>query len=131
MKDFILPMIPLSGLLAVTMEDAPFWERIAEKWGIGFVGLGLFCALAYWTTKRETRLQDARDKRDAEALAERLTLLTKNNELGEKMIQQHKDHSLRLEQIIKDGNRAQADVGIELKNLARRVRCPGTLPPSE
>jgi hypothetical protein len=131
MKDFILPMIPLSGLLAVTMEDAPFWERIAEKWGIGFVGLALFCALAFWTSKREDRLQAARDKRDVDAQAERLALLTKNNELGEKMIQQHKDHSLRLEQIIKDGNKAQTDVGVELKNLARRVRCPGTLPPSE
>lgn len=131
MKDFILPMIPLSSLLAVTMEDAPFWERIAEKWGIGFVGLALFVALAYWTTKREDKLQDARDKREAESLAERLALLTKNNELGEKMIQQHKDHSLRLEQIIKDGNKAQADVGVELKNLARRVRCPGTNPPTE
>lgn len=124
-------MIPLSSLLAVTMEDAPFWEPIAEKWGIGFVGLALFVALAYWTTKREDKLQDARDKREAESLAERLALLTKNNELGEKMIQQHKDHSLRLEQIIKDGNKAQADVGVELKNLARRVRCPGTNPPTE
>jgi hypothetical protein len=131
MKDFILPMIPLSSLLAVTMDDAPFWERIAEKWGIGFVGLALFCALAYWTSKREDNLQAARDKRDTEALAERMALLTKNNELGEKMIQQHKDHSVRLEQIIKDGNKAQADVGVELKNLARRVRCPGTNPPSE
>lgn len=122
-------MIPLSSLLAVTMEDAPFWERIAEKWGIGFVGLALFIGLAYWTTKREERLQEARDKRDAESHAERAELLKKNNELGERMIQQHKDHSLRLEQIIKDGNRAQADVGVELKNLARRVRCPGSNPP--
>jgi hypothetical protein len=131
MKDFILPLIPISSLMAVSMNDAPFWERIAEKWGIGFVGLALFVALAYWTTKREDKMQSVRDKREDESQNERLTLLGKNNDLAEKLIQQHKDHSLRLEQIIKDGNKAQADVGVELKNLARRIRCPGGSHPPE
>ena len=112
--------------MAVSMQDGPFWESVAEKWGIGLVGLGLFIALAFWTTKREEKIQKARESREDASQAERTELMRHNIALGEKLIQQHRDHSDRLEQIIKDGNKAQADIGIELKNLSRCVRCPGT-----
>ena len=124
MRDFVLAMIPISSMMAISANDAPFWERIAEKWGIGFIGLGLFLLLANWTVKREDKLQQIRDAREEESQRERINLLSKNNELAEKLITQHKDHSVRLEQIIKDGNKAQEDVGRELKNITRKIRCP-------
>lgn len=130
MKDFLAPFaVSLPFIAAVTQEELTFWERIAEKWGIGFIGLGLFAALAYWTAKRENALQATRDKRDADAQAERLALLTRNNELQEQAIEAQRKHANELKQIIRDGNKYQEDVGRELKNLARRVRCPGTTPP--
>ena len=128
MKDILLPFIPLSGLLADASPDATFWERIAEKWGIGFVGLALFVVLARFTMKRDDEREKKRDERDELEKAEKVALAKENNRLQQELLDQHRNHSRRLEALIKDGNKHQADVGQELKNLARRVRCPGTTP---
>lgn len=117
-------MIPLSGFMAVTATDVSFWERIAEKWGIGFVGLALFVALAYWTTKREERIQDKRDERDERMSAERLAMQTEIRDLNRAQLDVVSKHANKLEAIIKDGNKAQADVAIELKNIARLIHRP-------
>jgi flagellar biosynthesis/type III secretory pathway M-ring protein FliF/YscJ len=126
MRELVLTSIPISSFFIAGLGNAEYWERIAEKWGIGFIGLALFIALAFWTVKREERLLKAREKREDSLQEERSIMMKKNNELVEQLVKQHKDHSVRLEQIIADGNRNQADVGRELKNLARKIRCPGT-----
>lgn len=131
MKEFLFPAAAFTGLAAMQQESATFWERIAEKWGIGFVGLVLLYFLARWTAAREAKALAERDRREDAINKERLALLQRNNELQEQNIIDSRKHSTELKQIIKDGNRAQADVGVELKNLARRVRCPGTNTQSE
>lgn len=124
MKDLLLPfaIIP-SYMAALTMDNATFWERVAEKWGIGFIGLGLFLALSWWTVKREDAAADARSKRESAVDAERLAMQTEIRDLHREHLEQSRRHAAKLEQIIKDGNKAQSDLGIELKNLARRVKC--------
>lgn len=131
MKDFLFPAAAFTSLAAVQQDAASFWERIAEKWGIGFVGLLLLYFLAKWTANREAKALAERDKREDAINKERLDLLKRNNELQEQHLAATQKHSTELKNIIKDGNKYQADVGIELKNLARRVRCPGTFPPNE
>jgi Mg2+/citrate symporter len=128
MKDLLIPLAIVPLFSAVSIEDISLWERLIEKWGIVFT---LFIALAWWTTKRETDLQNKRDIREADNQEERLNLLKRNNELQEQQLEQHKKHSEDLKRIIRDGNKYQADVGIELKNLARRIRCPGSILPPE
>lgn len=132
MRELILPLATICPFIAaVSTDDLSFWERIAEKWGIGFIGLALFVLLARWTAKREDTLQAQRDAREAAGQAERVALLQRNNQLQELAIEAQAKHSTDLKQIIRDGNKHQADVGVELKNLARRVRCPGSIHPTE
>lgn len=117
-------MIPMSGMLAVSVQDASFWERMAERWGIGLVGMALFVALAWWTTKKEEKAQTARDKRDEADHAERVELAMKNNELAEKLLQQSTDHAARLEGFLRETITSQNKVADELKNVAKFARCP-------
>jgi flagellar biosynthesis/type III secretory pathway M-ring protein FliF/YscJ len=124
MKDLFQAVIPISSIVAMTVEDAPFWERIAEKWGIGLVGMALFIILARWTAKREEKLQEARDEREAAAQLERNALAQRNNELTSELLTQNREHSTRLEQIIAEGNRVQRELAEEIRNIARRVNCP-------
>lgn len=131
MKEFLFPAAAFTGLAAIQQDAASFWERVAEKWGIGFVGLILLYFLARWTANREAKALLERTQREDAINKERLDLLKRNNELQEQHLEASRKHSTELKQIIRDGNKHQADVGVELKNLARRVRCPGTLPPPE
>ncbi len=124
MKDFLFPAAAFTSFATIQGADAPFWERIAEKWGIGFVGLLLLYFLAKWTAKREATALLEREKRENTMNAERLAALNRNNELQEQHLAASQKHSIELKNIIKDGNKYQADVGVELKNLARRVNCP-------
>lgn len=125
MKDFIIfPLAAFSSLAIMPPTDASFWERVAEKWGIGFVGMALLFFLAKWTAKREAKALLDRETRENAMNAERLDLLKRNNELQEQHLAASQKHSTELKQIIRDGNKYQADVGVELKNIARRVNCP-------
>lgn len=117
MKDFILPLIPVSGILAVGVEDMSFWERLAERWGIGFVGIALFVALALWTAKREEKAQAVRDKRDEANHLERV-------DLAKQLLEQSRLHAARLEEIIEKYQQTQVLVATELKAVARFGRCP-------
>lgn len=125
MKDLILPAFAIQSIpIALTATEYSFWDRMAERWGIGLVGLVLLFFLARWTSKREAKTLAERDKREDALNKERLKALERNNELLEAQIAQQAKHSAELKQVIKDGNKYQADVGIELKNIARRVNCP-------
>jgi Skp family chaperone for outer membrane proteins len=124
MKDFLFPAAAFTSLAVLQQETASFWERVAEKWGIGFVGMALLFFLAKWTAKREAAALLERDHREDAINKERLDLLKRNNELQEQHLAASQKHSTELKNIIKDGNKYQADVGVELKNLARRVNCP-------
>lgn len=125
MKDIFLGLIPFSSYIAViSQEDLTFWERIAEKWGIGFIGLGLFFFLAKWTAKRETTLQEQRDKKEAESLAERVALLTENNRLQGELLKAINSHATRAEQMTRDSMRATNDHAAALRQLVRKMKRP-------
>jgi len=119
-------MVPFSGFLAVSTQDASFWEKLVEKWGIGLIGMALFILLARWTAHREETAQLARDAREAADHAERIALATRNNDLMEQVIKESKDHSLRLEKIIESGNSSNAQIAREMSHISQLVssRCP-------
>lgn len=109
-------MIPLQGLLAVTSEDLSFWERVAEKWGIGFIGMGLFVGLAWWANKRDAKNQVARDARDD-------AMQKQNMELMKQIIDGSKEHSERLEEILVNNATERAALTQALKDNAKLARC--------
>ena len=127
MKPFLFPLVPVSALMTVNVEDLPFLEKIFEKWGIGFIGMALFVGLAYWASKRDAKAQSARDKREAADHSERVELAKKNNELTEQLIKQTTAHSIRLEQIIEKSNIHQECIGEQLRAISRFQRCPHVL----
>lgn len=124
MKDFLFPLAAVPFLAVLSRDDLTFWERVAEKWGIGFIGLGLFCVLAWWTAKREKALQDARDKRDAENQAERVALLARNNDLQVELLKAVNAHALKGEQLSRDGIKASNDHAAALRMLVRKMKRP-------
>ena len=88
MKELLPPFAFLSPLVAALSQDElSFWERVAEKWGIAAISLALFCALAFWTGKREAALQKKRDEKDAQDHEERVKLAQLNNELTRQLVQ--------------------------------------------
>lgn len=125
MKEFLFPLVAIQALpLGMTETQYNFWDRMAERWGIGLVGLVLLFFLARWTSAREAKaLVEQRNREDA-MNAERLAALERGNQLQEQAIAAQAKHSQEMKQIIRDGNKYQSDVGIELKNIARRVNCP-------
>lgn len=131
MRELTLPLILLPTILPTDAGQAETWWTIAQRNGVGFVFFVLFLALTALSIRREKRAELKRAELELEANAERLAMQTEIRDLNKKQLAQQISHSNRLEQIIKDGNKAQADVGVELKNLARRVRCPGTNPPND
>lgn len=125
MKDIFLAFVPFTGWLAiVTREDMTFYERLFEKWGIGLIGLGLFFLLAKWTAKRETALQEQRDKKEAESLAERVGLLTENNRLQGELLKAINNHAQKNEQLARDGIKASNDHASALRQLVRKMKRP-------
>jgi hypothetical protein len=123
-KDTVALLLLAPLLATLDTEQLTFWERMLEKWGIGLVGIGAFCALAWWTNKRETKLQEERDKREAADRAERLALATRNNELQEAQLKALSDHAQRIEQLTKDGNRSRDDHASALRMLMRKFKRP-------
>ena len=131
MKDLLLPLAILPSIMPANAGEAETWWTIAQRNGVGFVFFVLFLALTAISVRREKVAEQDRVKRENDANAERLALQTEIRDLNKQQLDQAAGHSSRLEKIIKDGNKAQADVGIEMKNLARRVRCPGApIPPA-
>lgn len=133
MKDFA-PVIALPCLASVVTDNMTFWERMAEKWGIGLVGMALFFFLARWTARREAADRVARDKKDAADLAardkkdaedreERRALMARNNELQETLIAAVNANARKFEAVAKDGIRATEDHANAVKNLVRKIRC--------
>lgn len=151
MKDFIFPLFGLQFLAATSSEPNPLWEKLLEKWGIGFVGIGLLYLLARWTANREANALKERQKREDAVLAsrdllekeraerevasanERAELLKQNNMLQTEMLTNLNLHAQRLEVLTKEGNRAIADNGAAMRMLVRKMKRPCITPfePSE
>ena len=98
-------------------ENLPLWERLLEKWGIGFIGLFLFGILAWWTYRREERAQIKRDKIEVESQSERMRLLNENNELTKKLIENSITHTGKLESLIASSIEAETSTRDQLKAL--------------
>lgn len=128
MKDLILPLFAVQIPLAMAESEYSFWDRMAERWGIGLVGLVLVFFLARWSADREAKASKARDDREAASNAERLALLSRNNELQEQQIAAQAKHAQKLEQLTKDGNKAQADNAEVIRNLIRKMKRPCVAP---
>jgi hypothetical protein len=125
MRDFFLPLAAsLSIFATVEYNNLSFWERIAEKWGIGFVGLALLVLLAKWTANREAFLQKQRDEKDEAFQEERTRLLNVNNELQAELLKTMIRHASRAEQLTKDGLRASNDHASVLRMLVRKMKRP-------
>jgi hypothetical protein len=128
MKDIVFAIIPFTSIVAVlTQEQVGFYEKLLEKWGIGLIGLGLFFALARWTARRETKLQEARDKKEAESLAERVGLLTENNRLQGELLKAINSHAQKAEQLTKEATKANSDHASALRMLLRKMKRPCVL----
>lgn len=147
MKESLFPFFGLQFYVASTVGvDNPLWERLLEKWGIGFVGILLLYFLARWTAKREDEFREKRDQREEEArkaliefnrerterevsaCSERRVLLARNNELQEQQLQTMSDHASRLEQLTKDGTKAVNDTGASMRMLVRKMQRPCVAP---
>jgi thiamine biosynthesis lipoprotein ApbE len=137
MRELILPFAILPAILPANVNEAETWWTVAQRNGVGFVFFVLFLALTALSVRREKKAETerkareiaseiARAKREDKSNAERLAMQSEIRDLNEKQLAQAVKHSTRLENVIKEGNKAAADVAVEMKNLARRVRCPGT-----
>lgn len=131
MKDLIAPLALLPTIMPANVGEAETWWTIAQRNGVGFVFFILFLALTALSVRREKKAERERTKREIEDKAEQRAMRTEIRDLTKKQLAQAATHATRLENIIKDGNKAAADVAIEMKNLARRVRCPGSTHPIE
>lgn len=125
MKDLIVPLALLPTIMPTNAGEAETWWTVAQRNGVGFVFFMLFIALTALSMRREKKAEKERVEREAKANAEEVALRTEIRDLSKSQLEQADKHAKRLETIIKDGNKAAADVAIEMKNLARRVRCPG------
>lgn len=146
MKDFIFPFFGFQFYVAAVSETNPLWERLLEKWGIGFIGIALLYFLARWTNKREeanqkkqnTREDEVRnslikvDKERAErelaSSQERAGLLARNNELQEEQIRNMAAHATRSEQLARDSIKAVNDTGAAMRMLVRKMQRPCVAP---
>lgn len=128
MKDLFIPfaLIPtvFATSLPVDINEASSWWEKAQKEGVGFVFFMLFLVITFMTYYREKKAEAARVLRDNSANGERLAMQTEIRDLNKQQLDSAKDHSKNLERLIKDGNKSQADIGAEMKNLARKVNCP-------
>ena len=124
MRELVLPLALLPTILPANVGEAETWWTVAQRNGVGFVFFILFLALTALSVRREKKAEGDRVKRENDANAERVTLQTEIRDLNKQQLEQAEKHGKNLERIIKDGNRAAADVAVEMKNLARRVNCP-------
>lgn len=147
MKEFLLPFFGFQFYVAATVEaNNPLWERLLEKWGIGFIGIGLLYFLAQWTAKRDEEFRKKQSEREEEvresliavdrersereiaSSAERAGLLARNNELQEQQLKTMSEHATRLEQLTKDGTKAVNDTGASMRMLVRKMQRPCVAP---
>ena len=127
MREFALSFAVLPGMLAQMppkIEEAESWWETANRNGVGFVFFVLFVCLMWVSYRREKTAEEARVKRENAANAERTALQAEIRDINQRQLEQANTHAAALQRIIKDGNKAQADVAIEMKNLARKVNCP-------
>lgn len=128
MKDLLPATGIATGMLAQIPADHGFWERIFERWGIAAVSLALLWFLAKWTAKREDKAQEKRDKQDEAWQAERVSLLSRNNELLERQITQANEHSHQLKTLIKETNKQTADHAAAVRMMTLKFRRPCIIP---
>lgn len=121
MNSYLTLALPGTLIAAASYQDASLWERAAERWGIGLVGLGLFIALAWLNEKKEVKREKERQDRDAAAQKERTELLSENNRLQSALLDHLVSHARILENLVKDGNKAANDQAQEMKNLSRKL----------
>lgn len=130
MRDFLLPLFGLNWFFAATTSplENPLWERLLEKWGIAFIGIGLLFLFAKRTDRLAKEEQDKRDKQEAATTAERNALLVRNNELQEEQIANQKEHARTLVKVIKDGNKVITDSESATRMLMRHMDRPCVRP---
>lgn len=125
-------VVPVTVLAAYDPEHYSFWDRMAERWGIGLVGLAACFIIARWTMRREEYREAKKEEKEKEEKAERerkekewnderKALLAENNRLMQEQLTQSQASSTKLELLIKDQTKANNDQAMEMKNLARRM----------
>lgn len=134
--DSMNPVIAFAASITFVAAYDPgqysFWDRMAERWGIGLVGLVACFLLARWTMKREERREAKKEenekeekielkRREDEMQAERTRLLAENNRLTQELLTHLIGHAKTLEQITKDGNKAMNSQAEAMKNLIRKL----------
>jgi hypothetical protein len=122
MREFALSFAVFSQIPTVT--EAESWWQKANKHGVGFVFFLMFLALTWLSYRRERKVEIERVKRETEVNAERISLQTEIRDLNRQQLEQAQSQSKRLEDLIREGNKAQTNVAIEMRTLARKVNCP-------
>lgn len=122
MRDLLIipafaPVAYVAQTSIVNGETLPLWERLLEKWGIGFIGMALFGALAFWTYRKEERDRLKREEREEASNAERIKLATANNELMTKLALSQVAHAAELEKILHANAVTSREISLELQKL--------------
>lgn len=122
MKDllFIPAFAPIAYIAqnsVVNQETLPLWERLLEKWGIGFIGMALFGALAYVTYRKEERDRIKREEREEAVNAERVELAKTNNTLTMQLVTYQITHAAELEKILHANAATGREITLELQRL--------------
>lgn len=102
-------------------ESFPLWERLLEKWGIGFVGLLLFGLLAMWTYRKEEKAALKREAKEQQYQEERVKLIAENNELTKKLITNAESHATKLEGILEKQIKAHEVMSGEVRHLSDAI----------
>jgi hypothetical protein len=134
MRDLLLSALSIPMLAAITRDDLSFWEKLLEKWGIGLIGIGLFCALAWWTARREKTLNEERVHREVDFQTTIVKLAQENNRLQEENKTQSLNHAHRLEGLILSGNVSREHHAAALRLLVRKLQklpCVGDIDEQE
>lgn len=122
MKDFIFTTFGSVPIIAIISQDEiGTWEHLFEKWGIGLVGLGFFCVLAWWTAKREDCDKLERNKKEEENQAERKDLMKENIELQKAQITMMEKHITRVEQLTREANHSREDNSRALRMMFQKL----------
>lgn len=122
MKDLLFipafaPFAYIAQNSIVNGETLPLWERLLEKWGIGFIGMALFGTLAFWTYRKEERDRLKREEREEQNNAERLALAKTNNDLTAQLITYQVTHAAELEKILHQNAATGREITLELQRL--------------
>lgn len=103
-------------------ENFPLWERVLEKWGIGFIGLFLFGLLAIWTYRKEEKAALKREVREQQYQDERVKLIGENNDLTKQLIASANDHAVKLEGMLDRQIKAHETMSSELRHLSDAIK---------